>query len=86
MCAEWDPVHLPKKHLPERTFPRKTLGRMDIFPKVHFPERTLRAIERGVAGGFNDPRAHERAHRLQEGLWLQRAQQRANELERGPSK
>ena len=34
--------------------------------------------------GENDPGAHEGARRLQEGRWLQRAQQRAHELERGP--
>ena len=37
---------------------------------------------RGGAGGYNDPGAHG----LQEARWLQRAQQRAHELERGPSK
>ena len=44
--------------------------------------RTLR----GGAGGDNDPGAHglKGAHGLQEGRWLQRAQQRAHELEMGP--
>ena len=42
----------------------------------------IRAAERGGAGGYNDPGAHG----LEEGRLLQRAKQRADELERGPIK
>ena len=48
-----------------------------------------RATETRGQGGTMNPEPMDfrgPAHRLQEGRWLQRAQQRAHELERGPSK
>ena len=58
---------------------RKTCKKFKSFVlKVAIPGR---ATERGTEG-YNDPGAHG----LQEGRWLQWAQQRAHEIERGPSK